>query len=280
MGVFRGGYRQYDGDFLPLSTRFGVIVGAEFSRMFKAKWNRRVMLGSLLFLAAIEAVQIGKAMLEEQVGQALPIELGLLEKLLAAELFFMAILVAVAGSGIIADDRRSNALLLYLSKPISPARYMLGKGLALAALLSIVYVVPGLVHIVVSVLFLPNVGMAAFARDLLSVVVIGVVHVGATCIFMLTLSSLSTRKWYIGLGWAGAYFFSKGVSQAARNSSDGAAWADFLSLPDLYEKSAHWVMSPQWADAAPLVALLILTGLAFGLLVYRMKRLMKDAVGS
>ena len=204
---------------------------------------------------------------------------GLLEKLLEVELFIMALLAASAGSGLIADDRRTNALLLYLSKPLTPGRYLIGKGLALGALLSLVYLVPGFLHVAVAGMISSTVTLSGFFIDLLSVAIISSLHVGATVIFLLTLSSMGTRSRYIGLAWVAAYFFSKAVSQGAMQAADGASWPKYLSLPDLYKGSAAFVMSPRWEDPWSLVVLLALAGICLGLLVFRMKRLLSSTVG-
>ena len=105
MGVYRGGYRQFDGRLLPISTRFSVIHSTEFLRLWRSKWNRRLVMAAAVPLIVVVAVLVGKGMVESQVG-TLPVQLNLLDKLLRVEMLLLAILGAAAGSGILADDAR------------------------------------------------------------------------------------------------------------------------------------------------------------------------------
>jgi ABC-type transport system involved in multi-copper enzyme maturation permease subunit len=65
----------------------------------------------------------------------------------------LVILVALyAGSGTIASDLRSGAILVYLSKPISRMGYLLGKGLPVLLALLGITLVPGLTLLLLQVL--------------------------------------------------------------------------------------------------------------------------------
>ena len=56
--------------------------------------------------------------------------------------FICGLLTLMVGSGLIADDRRDNAIPLYLSKPLTPIEYVLGKFATLAFFLLAVTAVP------------------------------------------------------------------------------------------------------------------------------------------
>src|SRR6185436_84121 len=64
--------------------------------------------------------------------------------------FFMTIW---AGSGLIANDRRANALQIYLSKPLLRTEYIVGKWSVLLAFLLTVTLVPGLLLVLLHVVF-------------------------------------------------------------------------------------------------------------------------------
>ncbi|MSO30571.1 MAG: hypothetical protein EXQ48_06435 [Acidobacteria bacterium] len=64
--------------------------------------------------------------------------------------FFITVYV---GSGLIANDRRANALQIYLSKPLSRLEYIFGKLAILIVFLLLVTGVPGLVLLLLQVLF-------------------------------------------------------------------------------------------------------------------------------
>src|SRR5437879_11467572 len=59
-----------------------------------------------------------------------------------AILFFVTLMAAIIGSGLIADDLHSMALTLYLSRPITHADYLLAKAAILAPLVSMITVLP------------------------------------------------------------------------------------------------------------------------------------------
>ena len=67
--------------------------------------------------------------------------------------FFVFIMTIYAGAGLIANDRRANALQIYLSKPLMRTEYIFGKAAVLFAFLLFVTLVPGLLLLLLQVLF-------------------------------------------------------------------------------------------------------------------------------
>ena len=57
--------------------------------------------------------------------------------------FFVFIITIYVGAGLIANDRRANALQIYLSKPLMRSEYIAGKAAVLFAFLLLVTLVPG-----------------------------------------------------------------------------------------------------------------------------------------
>jgi len=276
MGIHRSGYRQYTGDLLPGGSRFLVLAGAELSRLWSRRSTRWILILGALPLVIIVAAEVGKGLIETAAG-ALPFQLELMDKLFNAEQVFLAILAAAAGAGLIADDRGSNALILYLSRPLTPTRYLAAKGLALGAILSLVYLVPAWILVLVSELMAREVDWLGFAARGARATAVGLLHIGATSAVVLFLSSLATRARYVGLGWIAFFFFSDGLASGLRKASDGAEWARYLSVKDLYEDSATWIMG-HGDRGGPALALLLL-GLVAGIgLVVRMRRLQAAAV--
>jgi ABC-type transport system involved in multi-copper enzyme maturation permease subunit len=266
MGVYRGGYRHYSGEFLPISTRFRVIVAAEFGRLWRGTWNRRIMLLAVLPLVVTVAVMVGKGMVEAKVGN-LPFELDLLGRLLQVEMLFTALLAAAAGSGILADDRAGNALVLYLSRPLTPARYLLGKGLALAGALSVTYLVPAWLFVISAAVASTRIGLGDSLRDLLLVTLAAGFNVVAVTAVMLLLSAVGRRARVVGLAWFGAFFFSQMVAKGA-HAATGAEWTQYLSMPDLFQGSLEFLLAAGGAPATPFVVLLFGTAACICALCY------------
>lgn len=276
MGIHRGGYRQYAGDLLPGGTRFLVLAAAELSRLWRRKSTRWILTLSALPLVIIVAAEVGKGLIESAAG-ALPFQLELLSRLFNAEQIFLAILAAAAGAGLIADDRGSNALILYLSRPLTPERYLAAKGIALGAVLSMVYLVPAWILVLVSELMARDVDWLAFASRFARATAVAVLHIGFTGSVVLFLSSLATRARYVGLGWIAVFFFSDGIASGFQRTSEGAEWPRYFSVKDLFEDSAEWLMGhgDRWSAALVLLALALAAGIA---LVVRMRRLQAAAV--
>lgn len=268
MGVYRGGYRQYAGEYLPIATRFGVITGAEFSSMFKARWNRRLFLLGAIPLIVTIAAMLGKGMVESQVG-ALPIKLDLLGKLMQVEMLITALLGASAGSGLLAGDKAGNALALYLARPLTPARYLLGKGLALAGILSITYLVPACLFVGATYMVSSTMTFPSFVLQELKVMAASGFNVTVLCVLIMLFSSLGTRSRTIGLAWFALYFFSQLVAKAAQEAT-GAQWTRWLSLPDLLQSGLEWCLSPGNSDIAPFLALVAILASSLCALWYLM----------
>ncbi len=276
MGIHRSGYRQYTGDLLPGGTRFLVLAGAELGRLWRRRSTRWILILGALPLVIIVAAEVGKGLIETAAG-GLPFQLELMDKLFQTEQVFLAILAAAAGAGLIADDRGSNALILYLSRPLTPSLYLAAKGLALGAILSMVYLVPAWILVLVSELMAREIDWLAFAIRGARATAVALLHVGVTAAVVLFLSSLATRARYVGLGWIAFYFFSDGLASGLYRASDGAEWARYLSMKDLYEDSATWIMG-HGERGGPTLALLALALVAGISLVVRMRRLQAAAV--
>lgn len=72
------------------------------------------------------------------------------------ELYFIMLLVTLAGPNLISLDLRYNALPLYLSRPVTRLDYFLGKLGVIAALVAAVAVLPAVVAYVLGVCFSLN----------------------------------------------------------------------------------------------------------------------------
>jgi len=123
--------------------------------------------------------------------------------------FFVTIYV---GSGLIANDRRANALQIYLSKPLTRIEYIAGKAAALLVFLLFVTWVPALLLLVVQILFA---GSFAFAQKNLflfpAITVFSFLQVLVAAFAMLALSSLSKSSRFVGIMYAGVILFTKAI---------------------------------------------------------------------
>ena len=127
-------------------------------------------------------------------------------------LFILAIMV---GAGSIAADNRANALLVYLSKPITKGDYVLGKWMGIFVMLLAVPLVPGLVFFIYCLLsylkegFLTNEPLLLVHMVLASAIP-ATVHAS----LMVGISAWSRTPRVAGAIYAGLYFVSTIVSNA------------------------------------------------------------------
>jgi ABC-2 type transport system permease protein len=114
-----------------------------------------------------------------------------------------------AGAGLIANDRRANALQIYLSKPLSRVEYIAGKLAVLAFFLLLVTWVPGMLLLLLQGLLA---GSFEFIRNNLflfpALTLSAFLQVLLASFTMLALSSLSKSSRYVGILYAGIVFFT------------------------------------------------------------------------
>jgi ABC-type transport system involved in multi-copper enzyme maturation permease subunit len=135
-------------------------------------------------------------------------------------------LVTIALGGAIADDRRANALQLYLSKPLTRTEYIIGRlAPALGVLLGVTFL-PAMLLILLQIAFsgstafigqnlflIPAITLVSFTQALLSACTI------------LALSSLSKSRRFVSIMYAGLIFFTAAMHQVLRTITGSRAWA-------------------------------------------------------
>src|SRR5436189_746879 len=125
MHIHDQGYRRYGGDKARGGTGWIVITRAGI-RTFFAK---RAFLGLLLvswFPFFVRAVQIYAAANLPQANFLAPTA-ETFRQFLEQQGFFVFVITVYVGAGLIANDRRVNALQIYLSKPLTRGEYVFGK---------------------------------------------------------------------------------------------------------------------------------------------------------
>src|SRR5688572_13326056 len=144
--------------------------------------------------------------------------------------FFVFLIAVYVGSGLIAQDRKANALQIYLSKPLTRLDYVAGKAAILALFLIFVTWVPAMLLLVVQILLS---GSFAFARANLtlfpSVTLFSLLQVLVVCCAVLALSSLTTSTRYVAVMFAGVMFFTEAVYGTLRmiTGSTAVSWVSF-----------------------------------------------------
>ncbi len=168
-------------------------------------------------------------------GQPLNLSFFALPASNGAVLFFVSLMAAVIGAGLIADDVQSMAFTLYLSRPITQADYLLAKAAILAPLVSMVTILPLLLTALVAAIlgfFSWTIALEAMG---VSLVIGGLLTLFYTSV-TLFLSSLTRRK---GIAAAGVFAVNFGLTipAAILASSIGnpsilyvSPWNDYLAV--------------------------------------------------
>jgi ABC-2 type transport system permease protein len=221
MPIHDQGYRRYGGSRAPRGQAWSVITRAGLRTMLA----KRMFLGLLLvawFPFFVRAVQIYAAANMPQAAFLKPTA-ETFRQFLDQQSIFVFFVTVYVGAGLIANDRRANALQIYLSKPLTRAEYVFGKLAILMTFLLAVTWAPAMVLLLVQIAFAGN--FTFFQNNLYlfpAITVFAAVEVITVAATMLALSSLSKSARYVAILYAMVLFFSSaiyGVLYAVTRSS-------------------------------------------------------------
>ncbi len=219
-------YRRYQGARNTVGRAWSVIAWAGIRAMLA----KRVYLGLVLLSWVpfiVNAVRIYVATNFPQAGAFFGINPAMFRSFLDSQGVFVFFMTVWAGAGLIANDRRVNALQIYLSKPLLRSEYIGGKFAVLAAFLLNVTLVPGLLLILLQIAFSGSFEFIGKNLYLIPAIILGsLIQVIVASTTMLALSSLSKSSRYAALLYTGAIFFTDALFNALRviNGSTRMAW--------------------------------------------------------
>jgi ABC-2 type transport system permease protein len=221
MPIHDQGYRRYGGSRAPRGQAWSVITRAGLRTMLA----KRMFLGLLLvawFPFFVRAVQIYAAANMPQAAFLKPTA-ETFRQFLDQQSIFVFFVTVYVGAGLIANDRRANALQIYLSKPLTRAEYVFGKLAILMTFLLAVTWAPAMVLLLVQIAFAGNFTFLQSNLYLFpAITVFAAVQVITVAATMLALSSLSKSARYVAILYAMVLFFSSaiyGVLYAVTRSS-------------------------------------------------------------
>jgi ABC-2 type transport system permease protein len=203
MPIYDQAYRRYEARG-PLRTLRSWPIMREALRLILAK---RVFLG-LLVMAWVPfvgfVIYIWALTQFPQAEKMFPVGGAVFARFFHWQELLVLILTAFAGAGLVANDLRTGAILVYLSRPLTRRDYVLGKMGVLLALILSVTMVPGLLLYGVAVALAPE----HFLKWSLTwiapaVVANSLVMALAWSLLMLAVSSLSKSARVAGLAFFG-----------------------------------------------------------------------------
>ena len=274
MPIHDQSYRRYGGAKASPGQAWLVIASSGIRTMLR----KRAFLGVLLFAWGpfiARAIQIYVTANYAQVAATFAVNAQTFRDFLGQQDFFVFIVTIYVGAGLIANDRRANALQIYLSKPLTRTEYIVGKAAVLVAFLLLVTWVPAMLLLVLQVVLQ---GSFAFVRTNLflfpAITVASFLQALLSTFTMLALSSLSKSSRYVGILYAGIIFFTAAVYGAlyAITRDSSLSWLSVgSSLTQVVD--AIFRLTPRYATPwqVSLVVLLGLIALSFSILERRVR---------
>lgn len=237
MPLFQMGYRRYEGQRTPHWSRWWPITRTGFAIAWRSKLLRRLVYVSFLPLMyfgwaffAIGKItdpgtdpnapffEVARAFFGSEVIDQLhedptQIRAGVWAILFATfgkvwQLVHVALVAAVVGPPLIANDLRSKAFLVYFARPVSRLDYIIGKACVLVGVLLLVTLVPSLALYAMSILFSPS--FDTISQTLPVAIDLVIANVGTAVVmslFLLTLSSLTRQARFATILWFGVWVF-------------------------------------------------------------------------
>lgn len=215
MPIHDQGYRRYVGSRADVGRSWQVITRAGVRTVLA----KRTFLGLMLMAWApfvVRAVQVYIAANFPQASFLAP-KAETFREFLGQQGIFVFFVTIYVGAGLIANDRRANALQVYLSKPLTRAEYVAGKLAILFLFLVGVTWLPAFTLLLIQIMFA---GSFTFVRDNLflfpAITLFSFLQVLVASTTMLALSSMSKSSRFVGIMYAGLIFFTSAIFNAIR----------------------------------------------------------------
>jgi len=263
MPIHDQGYHRYSGTRRAEGQAWQVIARAGLLGIIR----ERKFIALMLFAWApfvVRAVQIYVASNFQQAAFLAPKGETFREFLNQQGVFVFFVTIWV-GAGLIANDRRANALQLYLSKPLTRADYIFGKLAILIVLLLSVTWAPAIMLLVLQIVFA---GSLTFVRQNLflfpAITLLAFVQVAVASMSVLALSSLSKSSRFVGIMYAGLIFFTGALFNAVRGITDRSNLA-FLSPTDTLKQLSDiiFLIEPRFS-MSPAVTVITVVAIIVG----------------
>ncbi|MFQ5701166.1 MAG: ABC transporter permease [Acidobacteriota bacterium] len=273
MPIYDQSYRPYHGDLEPHTFRWWTIGKAGLRHYL----TRRLFL-IFLFIASIPAIVCGVLIwLSHQPAMQgfTPIDAGFFRNYLAWQGPFLMLVCIWPGGLLISRDLQTNAIQLYLARPLTRLDYVLGKFAILAGIGALLMPVPALL------LFLMQIGLSDNLDFLgrffwlpLSIVGYSLVVVTGAGLLSLAVSSMTRSSRYAGLLFFAIVFFSQIGALVLRLITGNHAFI-VLSLPALVDQTGGIFFGGPTEYGLQFVPSILMYGALIGLAIQVLRRRVK-----
>jgi len=260
-------YRRYSGERERQGRAWTVIAGTGIKNMLgKRKFLGLLIVAWLPFV--VRAVMMYFAANFPQMSMIAPSPSTFWDFLEQQGVFVFFITIWV-GAGLIANDKRANALQIYLSKPLTRAEYIAGKFLILVTFLLLVTWVPAILLLILQLLFAGN---FTFVRQNLflfpAITLYSFFYVLVVSFTMLAVSSSSKSSRFVAIIYAGIVFLSDAIYGVLHLVTRSTALS-FLAFDFNLQQLSYVIfrLPPQYSTPWPISLLTALAIIAIAVLV-------------
>jgi ABC-2 type transport system permease protein len=249
------GYRRYQGKRQPHGRTWWTIARAGvMERLRERKFLGLLLVAFIPFFVRTVMLYLGSNVPQAAFLEATP---QTFREFLDQQSVFVFFITIYVGSGLIASDKRANALQIYLSKPLTRVEYVTGKLVTLLLFLLAVTWVPGMLLLLLQMMFAGN---FTFLRANLflfpAITVYSAILVLFAAFAMLALSSMSKSRRFVAIMYAGLIFFTAAMYQALRGITTSGAWA-VISPEDVLDVVGAVIFRSPGATPIPMWAALL-----------------------
>ncbi|HEY3175828.1 MAG TPA: hypothetical protein VGK94_08720 [Candidatus Polarisedimenticolia bacterium] len=273
MPIYDMSYRPYRGTLSTHTWRWRTIAKAGLTQHL----SRRVFL-IFLFIAYIHPIVRGVLIWGTHQLNANPFEMidaqFFRNTLLGQGLFLLLVSIWI-GAPLIAHDLKTNAIQLYLARPLTRIDYVVGKFAIIAGVGSILLPVPALL------LYLMELGLSTDTKFLtanfwvpLAILAYSILVVGGAGLIILAISSMTRSGRYAGLLFFALVFFSQAGAGLLQLITGLRAFA-VLSLVSLADQIGAICFGGPTEEGVHLVPTLLMYSLLMGLSVLVLRRRVK-----
>jgi ABC-2 type transport system permease protein len=225
MPIYDQGYRRYEARAPLHRARFWPIT-REAMRLVLMKRAFLALLAASFIPFIVRVIQIYLVTRVPEAGRVLPIDGRLFGEFLNQQIGFTLLLSIFGASGLVANDLRTGAILVYLSRPLTRRDYVLGKlGVPMALNLAVT-LVPGLLLYAAGLMLAPDEYAKAEMWWIAPAIVVHALAISlVVSLLTLAVSALSRSGRVAGLAFVAVFLgleMIRGVLQAGFNRREAA----------------------------------------------------------
>ncbi|MFT5287174.1 MAG: ABC-type transport system involved in multi-copper enzyme maturation permease subunit [Planctomycetota bacterium] len=254
-------YRSFNGELAKRPVRWWPLFLSEFKVVTRKKLPLVLLYGPVAIGCIVTLVMVYLAYaLESTVSEEAPkmdlatsmatamVKSMFEVRMLIVEFFgSMSVFCLLAstwyGAGLICEDRRVNAHLLYFSRPLTRLDYFLGKFTAVAAFGAFAILVPGILICLMAVVNSEDYAFLSEQGDVIvNAVLYALLWIGTVSSIVLAISSVAPKKTFAMVGCLGFFLLTEVVVSVLGDIGNVES-VEYLSLPRDLDLIANWMMA-------------------------------------